>query len=271
MTNMGFGRIFMVGDVVKDALRARIMGGGTVVPLRKPKESAAEVVTGKVVRVRQASDTEANMDMFGVVGGDWFGDGITQDDVARELKGLSAKTKKINLRLSSPGGDAFEGRAIANMLREHYAKVYVNIISEASSAASIIAMAGDYIRMSEGALMLIHRCYTFALGNCDEMRDLARDLELVDDQAVETYQRKTKMSAEDILSLMKENRYMGAKEAKNLGFVDEIDSNVDQLSVVKIAAFDRSKLKLPALPTPDGGSRARAQSAVDRIRAVMRG
>lgn len=262
-------------DEVKKALRERFaaLGAeGNVVPLRKPIEAEVEprFSQTRILRVKMKSSTVAEMDMFGVVGGDFYGDGITQGDVAKELKAIPATVNQIDLRLSSPGGDAFEGRAIANMLKEHKASVNVNIISEASSAASIIAMAGDYIKMGEGAVMLVHRCYTMMVGNCVEMRSLANDLELIDNQAIDTYAAKTGMSKADVASLMDENRYMGPAECKKLGFVDEVADNAKQEGQYKIAAFDRNRLRLPPLPT-DGEARAKAQNYIDRIRIAAKG
>ena len=46
-----------------------------------------------------------------------------------------------------PGGDFFEGVAIYNALRQHKAKVNINILGLAASAGSVIAMAGDEIQI----------------------------------------------------------------------------------------------------------------------------
>ena len=217
------------------------------------------------------SDT-VQMDMFGVVGGDWWGDGgITRDTFAKELKNIPTSAKRVDLRMSSPGGDVFEGRAIANLMKEHRCAFDINVIAECCSIATIIAMAGDSIHMSDGSVFLVHRCHTFAMGNSQELKKLAQDLELIDETMVQTYKKKTKMTEKDIINLMDENRYMDAQEAKKLGFVDSIsEDNSSASSLLKIAAMDidRSRFHLPPLPSNNQPRRLAALSAIARIKEI---
>ncbi len=228
-----------------------------------------------VVRVRMQSSTRAEMDLFGIIGGDWMGGGVTKEDFARELRAIGSGVKQVDVRVSSPGGDAFDGRAIANMIRDHSARFAMNVIAEASSAASIIVMAGDTVNMSDGSVMLIHRCFTLAMGNCQDFRSIANDLETIDDSAIATYRKKTGMTEAEIRSLMEENRYMSAAECKKLGFADTV-SGATESSVLKVAAFngDRKFLHLPPLPegmSPQAvGRRNTALAALQRIEAARR-
>jgi ATP-dependent protease ClpP protease subunit len=235
-----------------------------VLPFNQPK-------TKSVLRINNKTNSDTvQMDMFGVVGGDWWGDGgITRDSFAKELKGIPSSVKTVDLRMSSPGGDVFEGRAIANLMSDHRCAFNINVISECCSIATIIAMAGDTIHMSDGSVFLVHRCYTIALGNSQELGKLAKDLELIDETMVKTYQNKTKMSQKDILSLMDENRYMNADEAKKLGFVDSIsEDTTNASSLLRIAALDidRSKFHLPPLPKDSQPRRKAALAAMARMK-----
>lgn len=223
------------------------------------------------VRARAAGDT-AEIDFFGVVGGDfWDGSGVTQEQFAAELRKIG-NAKSVKLRISSPGGDVFHGRAIANMIRQHSAAFEANVISEASSAASIIAVACDAVHMSEGAVMLVHRCYTMMIGNATEMRQLASDLETIDNEAIATYARKTGMRPTAIAALMDENRYMAADEAKRLGFADTIEAAPapKQLAGFPVMAMDidRTKLRLPPLPEAMRPRRLAALAAIGRMKAA---
>lgn len=235
-----------------------------VLPFEKPKGKT-------VLRMRAQGDT-AEIDFFGVVGGSFWDDsGVTKEQFAAELKKLPAACKTVSMRMSSPGGDVFDGRAIANMIKQHPAQFDINIISEACSAASIIAMAGDSVHMAEGAVMLIHRCYTVMVGNAIEMRDLANQLELIDNEAISTYARRTGMKSAEIAALMEENRYMGAAECKERGFADTIDVGAPaQLAGLRIAAMDidRSKFRLPALPEALRPRRTAALAAIGRMKAA---
>ena len=224
--------------------------------------------------LRQSSEVSAELDIFGVIGGSFWDDsGVTKERFAESMKQIAKSVQVLNLRIDSPGGDVFDGRSIANMLRQSQYKVNVNIIGEASSAASIIAMAGDNVHMSEGSLMLVHRCYTLAIGNSLEMAKISQELNVIDQEAVATYQRKTKMSKEDIISLMDENRYMTAEEALSKGFADTIDSDTSatQANGFRIAAAvlsdqDRSRLHLPPLPENYRPNRKAALNIMERFR-----
>jgi ATP-dependent protease ClpP protease subunit len=213
------------------------------------------------------------MDMFGVVGGDWWGDGgITKETFSKMLKDVPASAKRVDMRMSSPGGDVFDGRAIANMMQDSRLAFDINIIAEASSIASIIAMAGDTIHMGDGAVMLVHRCYTIAIGNSQEMKKLAQDLELIDQTMVQTYKKKTGMNEKDLLNLMDENRYMNAEEAKNLGFVDTIaNDSTNASSLLRIAAMDidRTRFHLPPLPKDARPRQKIALAALDRMKTLQ--
>lgn len=225
--------------------------------------------TPSVLRIKNKSNDTIQMEMFGVVGGDWWGDGgITRDTFAKELKNIPASVKNVDLRMSSPGGDVFEGRAIANLMSDHRCKFDINVIAECCSIATIIAMAGDSIHMSEGSVFLVHRCYTFAMGNSQELGKLAKDLELIDETMVQTYKKKTKMEEKDILSLMDENRYMNAEEAKQLGFADSIskeDKNAGLTLKVAALSIDRKKFHLPELPL---NSRPRHKAALAALKRI---
>lgn len=224
---------------------------------------------------QKKNETDSEMDIFGVIGDSFWGDGVTQRDFSQALKELPKTCKSCTLNINSPGGDAFEGRAIANMIRNSSIEFHVNIIGEASSAASIIAMAGETIHMSEGSLMLIHRCYTLALGNSIELAKVSSELNTIDQEAAQTYNRKTGMDKDDIIALMDENRYMTSKEAKEKGFVDTIDNDdsaAEQrrkqlaqfmpFSVAALSDLDRKRMHLPSLPET---SRPNTRVAMDLI------
>jgi ATP-dependent protease ClpP protease subunit len=239
---------------------------GVVLPFKAPAGKS-------VLRVHALAGSDTvEMDLFGVVGGDFWGDGgITKEQFAEELRQIPAKAARVEMRLSSPGGDVFDGRAIANMMKDHPCAFDVNIVAEASSVASIIAMAGDTVRMGEGAVMLIHRCYSFVMGNSLELTKIAADLAVIDETMVQTYCRRTGMKAKDVLALMDENRYMSSEEAKSRGFVDTIATTTVASGVLRIAAMniDRSRFHLPPLPQSLQPRRAAALAAIGRLRAEV--
>src|SRR4051812_3626258 len=80
----------------------------------------------------------ATMRLYDVIdswGGEW---GISAREIADALDSVP-DVKEINLHINSPGGDAFEGIAILNLLRQHPANVTAYVDGIAASAASFIA------------------------------------------------------------------------------------------------------------------------------------
>ena len=77
------------------------------------------------------SRSTADVYIFGAIGG-WSG--VTADDFVRDVAGLDVD--HINMHLNSTGGGAWEGVAIANVLRQHRATVTVWVDGIAASACS---------------------------------------------------------------------------------------------------------------------------------------
>src|SRR3546814_3763793 len=93
-------------------------------------------------------------------------------------------------RIDSPGGDVFGGRAIAQAIREYSGEVTCHIDGLAASAASYIAIAGDRVVAAPGAFLMIHRAWTFALGNCNDLVAQAGVLEKIDGTIAASYAAK---------------------------------------------------------------------------------
>ena len=105
--------------------------------------------------VKAASDTDANtINIYDQIGETWDGTGMTARLVNSVLR--RAKGDDVQVNVNSPGGDFFEGVTIYNMLREYDGTVNINVIGLAASAASIIAMAADDLKIAKsGFLMMI--------------------------------------------------------------------------------------------------------------------
>lgn len=156
------------------------------------------------------------------IGNSWFG-GVTAAGVAEQLKALQGE-REVRVRINSPGGDVFEGTAIYNLLVSHPTPVVVDIDGAAMSAASLIAMAGDTIRMAENALLMIHNPWTIAAGEADDFDKTASILRMVKENIVTTYQARIgdNLSREDLAKLMDETTYITATQALGWGFIDEV-------------------------------------------------
>ena len=170
------------------------------------------------VKMAHAED-EAEIPILGAIGEDFFGEGITAANIRKQLKAIG--DSPVSVTLNSPGGDAIEGIAIYNLLREHPGNVNVNIVGMAASAGSIIAMAGDTVRMGEATKIMIHSAWAIVAGNQDDLTEMAEFLDSIDTSVAELYSARSNLNAEEVLELMREETWMGGQQSIDLGFADE--------------------------------------------------
>ena len=191
--------------------------------------------TAPVVRALAAD--EAEVLLYDEIGGWW---GIQADDIRRELDGLTAKT--VHVRINSPGGSVFDGMAVYNAIREHDARIVTHIDGLAASMASVIALAGDEVRMSESAFLMIHEPWTITIGNAEQLRKDAALLDKIGGQAAHIYQAKTGAGLDDVHAWMEAETWFTGQEAADAGFVDAIDNAAEEEdAVAQVAAlFDLS-------------------------------
>lgn len=172
-----------------------------------------------------ASEEENTISMLEVIGEDWWtGGGVTAKRVSAALRSIGKQD--VTVKINSPGGDMFEGIAIYNLLRAHPAKVTVEVLGWAASAASIIAMAGDEIRMGLGSFMMVHNAWGVVIGNRHDMRDSAELFDGFDGAIVDIYEARTGMKRVDIEKLMDAETFMGPSEAVKNGFADAVDDGI---------------------------------------------
>ena len=149
------------------------------------------------------------------------------------------KPKRITMRINSPGGLAWSGYAMYNLLRE-YASAGTEVVTIAAgrvgSAASLVYMAGDKRQMPKNlATIMFHEASSLFLSvgmgparklrNLDPASELAKSvqtLESIDDAIAEMLADRSKMSKKRAAAYLEEERYENPKEALKLGFATEI-------------------------------------------------
>lgn len=209
----------------------------------------------------RAADGEVDLFLYDAIGG-WFG--IEAESLVKEIKGIDAST--INVRINSPGGDAFDARAIHTALVQHPARVVSHIDGLAASAATMIALAGDHVEMAEGAFFMIHKAWTLWLGNADEMRAMADLLDKVDDSLIRDYAGKTGEADGQIREWMAAETWFSAEEAKAAGFADAIAERKAVENRFQLGAYDRAPKALTEAPVDDWtGARERAGRRIDML------
>lgn len=176
----------------------------------------------KALRVENQASA-ATIYFYGVIDQDW---GVSAEALAKELDAL--RGVNVTLRINSPGGDVFDGRAMYAAIRQH-GNVTAQIDGLAASAATYVAMAAKSINMVDGGFMMIHNAWTLAFGNKNDFIEIADLLDKFDQSIASDYIKKTGKSAEEIAAMMDAETWMSAKEALEMGFIDTIfDGDVAQ-------------------------------------------
>lgn len=158
---------------------------------------------------------------------------VTPSDISVALQ--NAAGSNITVEINSPGGDVFAGSEIFTALKSYQGNVEVNIVGLAASAASIIAMAGDTVKISPTAQLMIHRASTVSQGNSDVLASDLAGLNSTDQAIVNVYQEKTGMDSQDIYRMMSQETWINAQDAVKQGFADEVMFAKQPATVANIA------------------------------------
>lgn len=168
----------------------------------------------------EGPEDEARLYVYGDIGG-WYEDSVSAHDTVRALAGLNVKT--LHAHINSPGGSVFEGVSIYNELarmEDRGTRVVVHIDGIAASIASVIAMAGDEIRIGEGANFMIHAPWTFLGGNAKALRKEADVLDTLQTGLVDIYEQRTGAARADLDKWVDDETWFNAKAAVEHGFAD---------------------------------------------------
>ena len=143
----------------------------------------------------------------------------------------NANHQPVTVEIASNGGDVFAGSEIYSLLKGYDNDVTVNIVGLAASAASVIAMAGDTVKIAPTAQIMIHKAWTDSQGNADDLEHQANVLGTIDQSIASAYENKTGISQDELLQMMSNETWLTAKDAVDKGFADEIMFEDEQTPV----------------------------------------
>lgn len=199
--------------------------------------------------------------------GPWFEDPAT---LVRQIAALQVDS--ITVHLNSPGGEAFGSIAIYNALRDHAASVVTIVEGYAASGASIVAMAGETVRMNRGSQMMIHDARGLAFGPPAEMDKASEVFNKVSQGMAEIYASKAGATAEFWREEMRREAWYTAQEAVDAGLADELVADTPSdpkatarfnLSRFAFAYAGRDAAPPPRMPTPQATSATGAPPTTD--------
>lgn len=173
-----------------------------------------------------SAGTEGDLWIYGdIVDEQWYDNDVTPR-VIRDSLNEMGPVNVLNLHINSYGGSCVAGNTIVNLIdnykRKTGARVNAYIDGIAASMGSGIPMAADYIYMAENAIFMVHKPFSIAIGNADDMAHEKEVLDKVEDTLVANYMRHFNGTEDEMRQLMADESWLTADEALTYGFCDEI-------------------------------------------------
>lgn len=228
---------------------------------RKPFEPIANKIVSK--------GGEAAIYLYDPIVGDrataeWWG-GVCPQDFVPALRALEAE--EITLYTNCPGGDVFAAEAMCQALREHPAKVRMQIEGFAASAATSIACACDEVVATPASKYMIHQTWTLAIGNADDLLQTVDLLRKCDDAMYDAYERRSGQARQQIVDWCKGETWFTAEDAVKFGFIDSVLTTAQPSASASrrwnLSAYSNA----PAIEPPTPPAEPDNPSATDEHRA----
>lgn len=220
--------------------------------------------------VRAATEDDRTLNITDEIGDRGDGRGVTVQWVRGALRRMAKGPVTVNI--NSTGGDFFAGLAIYNMLREHDGEVTTNVLGVAASAASVIAMASDTLRVAKAGFLMIHNSWAVAIGNRHDMQTTADLLGQFDEAMAGVYADRSGIDRKAIAKYMDADTFFSGEKAVELGFADallESDAVLETEEPAAKAAYRRMDLELAKSGMPRAERRALLSGVLgDTPRAV---
>jgi ATP-dependent protease ClpP protease subunit len=192
-------------------------------------------------RIKNQVDGPTQIHIYDEIG--YFGVGA--GDLIRDLADVQGP---IEVHLNSPGGEVFDGIAIYNaLLARKDVTVYIDGL--AASIASVIAMAGNPVLIARQAQMMVHDGFAQAIGNAQDLRDLAELLDRTSNNIASIYSDHTGKPINYWREIMRAETWYDASEAIDTGLADRmIDNGSGRPVQVPTDKWDMSVFRQGTMP-----------------------
>lgn len=199
----------------------------------------------KFYEFKNITSSEADLFVYGEIvqekSVDWWTGEESKTDVGlmdfKEQLDSIGNVQKLNLYINSPGGDVFTASTMISMLQRLKDKgtiinAYVDGLS--ASAASFLMMVADNVNLYKNSTVMVHKPMSFAMGNANDMQKTIDALNKIEESVMmPMYMNKSKVSEEEIKSLIDAETWLSAKEMDkyfNVTLLDEEKTAVASIS-----------------------------------------
>lgn len=187
-------------------------------------------------QIKNETATSADLYFYGDIVSDWWSAWQEEDQYPEAIKNFLSgqEGKSLNIYINSGGGSVFAGIAIHNMIKRfaenHTVQVFVDGL--AGSIASVIAFSGSTPpKIPANAFLMIHNPWAAVVGNAEELRKMADDLDVIRGGILSVYMDHVKegVTEDQIKELMDGETWLSGTEAANY-------FDVEVVGAVEIAA-----------------------------------
>ena len=173
-----------------------------------------------------ADDSYGEIWVYGdIVDDAWWDDEVSPKTVRDALQDMG-NVATVNIRVNSYGGSVYAGNAIINILDSYRRKTGCKIVAYiegiAASMGSGIPMVADKIYMAENAMYMLHKPWSIAMGNSDDIGKTVGELQKAEDTLVVNYMRKFNGTEDELRQMLADETWLTADEALEWGLCDEI-------------------------------------------------
>jgi len=143
---------------------------------------------------QQEENKHAELILYGPISSSqsWWEDTITPRVFSDELIALG-DVDNIDVRINSGGGDVFAANAIFTRLKDHKAFITIIIDGWAASAATIVAMAGDVIKIPKNGVFMVHdpKLLAYDYYTAEQFIKMADELKVIKQSIVNCFNSST--------------------------------------------------------------------------------
>lgn len=166
-------------------------------------------------------DNRAELYFYGDIvsndGRKWSYDDKTPSDVAEFFRDLDGSTT-VDVYINSGGGDVFAGIAICSILDRFEGEKIAHVDGIAASIASVIMCVCDKIKFATGAQCMIHKPWTCAIGDANELARTIEILDMCEASIIDVYMKHVKegVTREILAEKMEAETWFDAETIKDI-------------------------------------------------------
>ncbi len=128
----------------------------------------------------------------------------------------------LKLIINSPGGEVFAALFAIDEIKRLKIPIYTYISGFCASAATLLSLVGKKRFISKHSYMLIHEVRGACWGKKSDMMDSFENVNKLSELIIDYYVENTKMTREELPTILQRDRYWDPKECIARGLVDEL-------------------------------------------------